>query len=61
MVLLRYREHLPLTIYIPSFMVPDRNYPQFEEDFVQLVSGDEFKAFVKQQINPSMKQYETSL
>lgn len=60
-LLLKYHDMLPLTIYMPGFSAADRVSQQAQEDFLELMESEEFKALMKQQIYPGMKQYETTL
>ena len=60
-LLLKYHHMLPLTIYMPGFSAADRVSQQAQEDFLELMESEEFKALMKQQIYPGMKQYETTL
>ena len=60
LLLFKYHETLPLTIYIPTFSA-DRSQLLAQEDFLQLMESEELKAMIKQQINPAMKQYENAL
>ncbi|KAK3708098.1 hypothetical protein QZH41_019181, partial [Actinostola sp. cb2023] len=57
LIVLKYRDRLPLTIYVPSFTAPDRTHPKFDEEFVSLIETDEFKAMMRQQVVPAMRQY----
>ena len=61
MLLLKYHHTLPLTIYIPTFSTADHGQIQAQEDFLELIECVEFKAMMKQQIYPGMKQYENTL
>ncbi|RMX38939.1 hypothetical protein pdam_00016423 [Pocillopora damicornis] len=60
MLLLKYHHTLPLTIYIPTFSTADHGRIQAQEDFLELIECVEFKAMMKQQIYPGMKQYENT-
>lgn len=61
LLLVKYNHTLPLTIYMPAFSAVDRAQLQAQEDFLQLMESEEFKAMMKQQIYPGMKQYENTL
>lgn len=61
LLLLQYHETLPLTIYLPTFSAADCVQLQAQEDFLELMENKEFKAMMKQQIYPGMKQYENAL
>ncbi|KAJ7380516.1 Neurobeachin-like protein 1 [Desmophyllum pertusum] len=61
LLLLKYHDTLPLTIYMPTFSAADRAQLQAREDFLELMESEEFKAMMKQQIYPGMKQYENAL
>ena len=61
MLLRKYHDTLPLTIYMPTFSATDGVQQQAQEDFLELMEGEEFKAMMKQQIYPGMKQYENTL
>ncbi|XP_068687514.1 neurobeachin-like protein 1 [Montipora foliosa] len=60
MLLRKYHDTLPLTIYMPTFSATDGVQQQAQEDFLELMEGEEFKAMMKQQIYPGMKQYENT-
>ena len=61
LLLLKYHDTLPLTIYMPTFSVDDHTQQQAQKDFLELMEIEEFKAMMKQQIYPGMKQYENAL
>ena len=61
LLLLKYHDTLPLTIYMPTFSAADRAQQQAQEDFLELMETKEFKAMMTQQIYPGMKQYENAL
>ena len=61
LLLLKYHDTLPLTIYMPTFSAADRTQQQAQEDFLELMETKEFKAMMTQQIYPGMKQYENAL
>lgn len=61
LLLLKYHDTLPLTIYMPTFSATDRTQLQAQEDFLELMEIEECKAMMKQQIYPGMKQYENTL
>ncbi|KAL9958919.1 hypothetical protein ACROYT_G035996 [Oculina patagonica] len=60
LLLVKYNHTLPLTIYMPTFSAADRAQLQAQEDFLELMESEEFKAMMKQQIYPGMKQYENT-
>lgn len=60
-LLLKYHYTLPLIIYMPTFSAADCAQLQAQEDFLELMESEEFKAMMKQQIYPGMKQYENTL
>ena len=60
-LLLKYHHTLPLIIYIPTFSAADCAQWQAQEDFLELMECEEYKAMIKQQIHPGMKQYEGTL
>ena len=61
LLLIKHQETLPLTIYMPTFSAADRAQLQAQEDFLELMESEEFKAMMKQQIYPGMKQYQNAL
>lgn len=61
LLLVKYNHTLPLTIYMPTFSAADRPQLQAQEDFLELMESEEFKAMMIQQIYPGMKQYENTL
>ena len=60
-LLLKYHHTLPLIIYMPTFSAADCAQQQAQEDFLELMECEEYKAMMKQQIYPGMKQYENTL
>jgi len=46
---------------MPTFSAAECAQVQAQEDFLALMESEEFKAMMKQQIYPGMKQYENTL